>query len=102
MNHAYLLSSEWEHFGSSEPCPYHFSAQEIREHREEAQPFNESQEFWAALSGTLTNEGYTNNDTFAMAVETVKNLREVGLANLEGEDRDDFDKQTSWIIGLSV
>lgn len=80
--------------------PYHFSAEEVREHREEAQHFNESQEFWTGLSGTLTDEGYTNKDTFAKAVETVKNLRETGLANLESEERDAFDKETSWILGL--
>lgn len=102
INHAYHPFSEWEHFGASEPCPYHFSVEEIREHREEAESFNKSQEFWAGLSGTLTDEGYTNNDTFAKAVETVKNLRETGLANLNGEERDEFDKQTSWILNLSV
>lgn len=94
--------SEWEHFGSDKPCPYHFSIEEIREHRNEAQFFNESQEFWAALSGTLTDEGYTSNSTFVKAVETLKNLRDSGSAKLEGKERDEFVEQTAWIGGLSA
>jgi hypothetical protein len=37
---------------------------------------------------------------FHEAVETVKKLREVGLESLKGEDRDEFEEKTSWVLEL--
>lgn len=92
--------SEWGHFGTNEPCPYHFSAEEIRQHDEEARSFNKSQELWKELQGVLTDEGYASNESFSKAVKILKDLREVGLGDLEGEERRNFDKETRWVADL--
>jgi len=91
---------EWSHFGTNEPCPYHFSAEELRQHDEEAGTFNKSQELWKELQGILTDEGYASNESFSKAVEILGDLREVGLSSLEGEDRRSFDKETRWVLDL--
>lgn len=100
--HAYSLGREWEHFGSNEPCPYHFSAEAIREHRAEAESFNENQRFWEGLREILTDEGYTSNETFSTAVEVLKNLRDAGLARLKSEERHEFARKTNWVLELNA
>jgi len=92
--------SEWRHFGTNEPCPYHFSAEEIRQHDEEAVTFNKSQELWKELQGVLTDEGYASNESFSKAVEILRDLREIGLADLEREEGRSFDKETRWVADL--
>lgn len=92
--------SEWEHFGADAPCPYRFSTQEIEKHYAEADAFNRSHEFWKKLRGILTDEGFTLNETFAEAVETVEKLREAGLAGMKGDSQDEFDRATRWVTDL--
>ncbi|KAH7110055.1 kinase-like domain-containing protein [Dendryphion nanum] len=94
------VESEWDHFGTNEPCPYHFSAEEIRQHYDEAGSFNKSQEFWKELQGVLTDEGYASNESFSKAVKILRDLREVGLCDLKGEERRSFDKETRWVADL--
>jgi phage gp36-like protein len=92
--------SEWDHFGTDQPCPYHFSADELRQHYEEAVSFNKSQELWKGLQGVLTDEGYASNDSFSKAVKVLKDLRKVGLEDLKGEEQRNFDKETWWVTEL--
>ena len=92
--------SEWVHFHTNEPCPYHFSAAELQQHDEEADTFNKSQELWRELEGVLTDEGYTNTETFGAAVRALKGLREIGLENLQGDARSQFDGETRWVGSL--
>ncbi|KAI4667376.1 uncharacterized protein J4E79_002062 [Alternaria viburni] len=94
------VECEWSHFGTNEPCPYHFSAEEIQQHDEEAGYFNKSQELWKELQGVLTDEGYASNEGFSKAVEIIRDLREFGLSGLEGEERRSFDKETRWVANL--
>lgn len=89
-----MFEREWEHFHADVPCPYHFSAQEVQVHDDEADTFNKSQDLWKEMRGILTDEGYTNNETFDQAVEAVENLRGAGLDVLDGDDRDVFEKET--------
>ncbi|CAN9473666.1 unnamed protein product [Alternaria alternata] len=91
---------EWGHFDTNEPCPYHFSSEEIRQHDEEADSFNKSQELWKELQGVLTDEGYTSKESYSKAVNILKDLREMGLGDLKGEERRDFDKETRWVADL--
>ncbi|KAB2098839.1 hypothetical protein AG0111_0g12958 [Alternaria gaisen] len=92
---------EWGHFDTNEPCPYHFSSEEIRQHDEEVDSFNKSQELWKELQGVLTDEGYTSKKSYSKAVNILKDLREMGLGNLKGEGRRDFDKETRWVADLN-
>ncbi|KAH7382206.1 kinase-like domain-containing protein [Pyrenochaeta sp. MPI-SDFR-AT-0127] len=85
------VESEWDHFDTIEPCPYHFSAEEIQRHYEEADFFNRSQEFWEQLQGILTDEGYASNESYNKAVETIKGLQEVGLADITSAKLSNFD-----------
>ncbi|KAH7402342.1 kinase-like domain-containing protein [Phaeosphaeria sp. MPI-PUGE-AT-0046c] len=94
------VESEWDHFWTDEPCPYHFSAEEIRRHDEDADSFNKSQEFWKELQGALTDEGYASKESFSKAVKILKDLREVGLDDMKGEERRNFDKETRWVADL--
>ncbi|RII14889.1 hypothetical protein CUC08_Gglean003811 [Alternaria sp. MG1] len=91
---------EWGHFDTNEPCPYHFSSEKIRQHDEEVDSFNKSQELWKELQGVLTDEGYTSKESYSKAVNILKDLLEIGLGNLKGEERRDFDKETRWVADL--
>lgn len=94
--------SEWDHFATNAPCPYHFSAEERRRHYEEAESFNKSQEFWKELGEVLTDEGYASNDSYHQAVKIVRDLREVGLDDMKGEERRKFDEETRWVAHLGA
>lgn len=69
-------------------------------HLEEAEVFNQSQELWDSLKGILTDEGYTSNETFDQAVSILRSLREESLALLEGDERDEFEKETRWVLNV--
>lgn len=94
---------EWEHFDINEPSPYHyqFSDEEIERRSEEAGAFNASQEVWSKLDDILTTEGYTSNETFSSAVQVLKGLRETGLEGLNGKEREEFDKETRYVLDLT-
>jgi hypothetical protein len=99
-NDTYHLHRQWKDFDTKEPCPYHFSEEEIQRHQQDAENFKMSQDFWNRLSPILTNEGYTPNDTFPQAVKTLMTLREAGLKNMAGNERNEFDQHTKWILDL--
>ncbi|KAH5433184.1 hypothetical protein HBI32_055360 [Parastagonospora nodorum] len=94
------VESEWDHFGTDEPCPYSFSAEELQQHDQEADTFNKSQDLWKELEGVLNDEGYTNNETLDKAVQALKDLREIGLETLHGDVRSRFDEETRWVTSL--
>lgn len=79
-------------------CPYHFSSDELTQHREEAEAFNNAQDFWEMLKDKVNADGWTANDDFDAAVEYFSQLREAGLASLEGDERDEFEMQTKWVL----
>jgi hypothetical protein len=96
------MCREWDHFDTDTSCPYHFSTEQVQRHYEEAETFNKSQEFWKGLQGIVTDEGYASNETFEQAVETFRSLREVGLEELDGEERINFEKETRWVTDLEA
>jgi pentatricopeptide repeat protein len=87
---------EWSDF-TDKPCPYHFSDDEVRQHQEEGAAFNESQDFWESVHEIVTDEGYTSTRNFEKAVEIFQKLRDAGLNNLQGEERNEFERQTRWV-----
>ncbi|PNS14387.1 hypothetical protein CAC42_6900 [Sphaceloma murrayae] len=86
------VENEWDHFDTTESCPYHFAEERLRQHYEQARCFNKSQEFWKGLQGVLTDEGYASNETLSKAVEIYNDMREARLKDLHGEERRKFDK----------
>lgn len=48
----------------------------------------------------MTDEGYTSKESYSKAVNILKDLLEIGLGNLKGEERRDFDKETRWVADL--
>ncbi|KAL9074930.1 MAG: hypothetical protein Q9157_004200 [Trypethelium eluteriae] len=93
---------EWDHFDSTEPCPFHYSSEEIREHRKEADVLNDNQALWGELRGILTDEGYTSNETFGRATELLEKLRETGLDRLKGDERNEFDREKRVVLDPSA
>lgn len=90
---------EWSDF-SGKPCPYNFSPDEVREHQEEGAIFNDTQDFWESLSGIVTDDGYTSTKHFETVVEIFKRLRIVSLNELHGEEKNEFEKQTRWVLDI--
>jgi hypothetical protein len=76
---------EWEHFDVDQSCLYRFTEDEVRQHLEEADAFNENREFWDRHRGILTDEGYSSHETFNEATKVVDVLRRNNLAG--GEQR---------------
>lgn len=75
----------------------YLKSSEIRQHQDEATAFNASQEFWGS-SGIISDERYTSNKNFEEGVEIFQRLRESGLDSVEGEERDEFERQTRWVL----
>ncbi|KAF2235077.1 hypothetical protein EV356DRAFT_523458 [Viridothelium virens] len=96
------VEKEWDHFDSTEPCPFHYSSEEIREHRKEADVLNDNQALWGELRGILTDEGYTSNETFGRATELLEKLRETGLDRLKGDERNEFDREKRVVLDPSA
>jgi hypothetical protein len=96
-----IIHREWSEF-SDKPCPYHFSDEEIRQHQDEATTFNASQEFWESIGGVVSDEGYTSHEDFEKGIEIFQTLRESGLNRLEGEERNEFERQTQWVLNIGA
>ncbi|EEQ34143.1 Phosphotransferase enzyme [Microsporum canis] len=92
------IERDWSKMSKTGDCPYHFSPDELTQHREEAEAFNNAQDFWEMLKDKVNADGWTANDDFDAAVEYFSQLREAGLASLEGDERDEFEMQTKWVL----
>jgi hypothetical protein len=53
-----------------------------------------------SVQGVLTDEGYASKESFNKAVKILRDLREVGLGDMKGEERRSFDKETRWVADL--
>ena len=84
--------------GESTPCPYHFSDEEISQHRKDGEELNESQDFWDSLEGKVARSGWTTHEDFNDAVKYFSMLRQAGLETLSGKEREEFEMQTKWVL----
>ncbi|EDN07298.1 predicted protein [Histoplasma mississippiense (nom. inval.)] len=84
--------------GTTNPCPFHFSEDEIRQHHEDGEGFNETPDFWDSVEGIVDRSGWTIPENFDTAVDYFSKLREEGLRTLTGEERRDFELQTRWVL----
>lgn len=53
--------------GYETPCPIHFSKEEIHRHLEDAEGWNEAQDFWASVSDIMDRDGWTSHENFEQA-----------------------------------
>jgi hypothetical protein len=92
------LRRDWKDVVSnSTDCPYHFTSDEIRQHRQDGEGFNETQDFWDALEGKVARSGWTPQEDFDDAVNYFAHLRQIGLDTLTGNEREEFELQTRWV-----
>ncbi|KAI1941814.1 Phosphotransferase enzyme [Ophidiomyces ophidiicola] len=88
----------WDQFNLKTSCPYHFSDTDIEQHLKAGENFNASQDFWESLDGIVGRDGFTWHDYFDAAVDLFAEFRKMGLKDLSGKDREEFDYWTHWVI----
>lgn len=49
----------------------------------------------------MTDEGYTSAKGFEKGIEIFQRLRQTGLDSLQGEERDEFERQTRWVLDIT-
>jgi hypothetical protein len=90
------LSRYWKELGLDGECPIHFSEDELRSHLEDAEGWNEVQEFFHLIQDFVTREGWTQNGRYDDARAFFSGHRREALGRLKGEERKDYEKMTRW------
>ncbi|KAI9051775.1 hypothetical protein LZ554_004042 [Drepanopeziza brunnea f. sp. 'monogermtubi'] len=90
------LERDWAELGFDVPCPIHFTEEELQANYAEGEGWNERADFWDSMRGIVDRDGWTTNEMYDEALEMFIELREVGLNELTGEERAEFDKQMIW------
>lgn len=68
----------------------------MKNHLQDADGWNEVQDFFDSIEGLVKRDGWTHNETFGDALEFFSSLRKVGLKDMKGEEREKFEKETRW------
>jgi hypothetical protein len=89
----------WDELSFNFACPIHFTQDELREHAADGEGWNEVQDFWRAVEGIVARDGWTPHSRHSEAVALFAELREIGLKNMIGKERRDFEAQTQWAEG---
>ncbi|RMD39278.1 hypothetical protein DV735_g5850, partial [Chaetothyriales sp. CBS 134920] len=99
-----LLNVEryWQELGHDMDCPIHFTDDEVKQHLQDAEGWNEVQDFFDSIEDLVKRDGWTHNETFAAALEFFATLRKVGLKEMTGKERERFEKETRWAEKKSV
>jgi hypothetical protein len=58
--------------------------------------WNEEADFWDSIEGLVSRDGWTSNKSYKEALEMFSKLREEGLKQMTGEEREHFEKRTRW------
>ncbi|GES57339.1 aminoglycoside phosphotransferase [Aspergillus terreus] len=90
------VERHWHDLSPQGDCPYHFTEEELRSHAADAEGWNEGQDFFDDIDSIVKRDGWTHPETFDAAFNFFSELRKLGLEGLKGEERERFDKQTSW------
>ncbi|KAF9894411.1 Phosphotransferase enzyme [Aspergillus nanangensis] len=90
------VERHWKELCHQGDCPYHFTEEELKSHAADADGWNEVQDFFDSIDGLVKRDGWTHPETFDAAFNFFSHLRKLGLKGMKGEERDVFDKQTSW------
>ncbi|PYI05424.1 phosphotransferase family protein [Aspergillus sclerotiicarbonarius CBS 121057] len=91
------LERSWDKLGLNIPCPIHFTDEELRVHAEEGDGWNDVQDFWDSVSGIIARDGWTSTHLYDDAVAMFTELREIGLKEMVGKEREEFRRQTQWV-----
>lgn len=59
------------------------------------------QAFWRAVEGIVARDGWAPHSMYDEAVALFSELREIGLKNMIGKERKDFEAQTRWVESSS-
>jgi hypothetical protein len=78
------------------PCPIHFTEEDIQNHMRDGEGWNEQADFWDGLEGFVARDGWTSTERYEEALELFAELRDDGLKQFTGQEREDFEKQTRW------
>lgn len=92
-----LCYRHWHELGFDFTCPIHFTDEELQGHAKDGEGWNEVQDFWRAVEGIVTSDAWTPHDLYDDGVALFSELREIGLKNMAGKDRKDFEAQTQWV-----
>ncbi|TAQ88441.1 hypothetical protein B7494_g3235 [Chlorociboria aeruginascens] len=90
------LERHWDEMGFDIPCPIHFTEEDLQNHMRDGEGWNEQADFWDNLEGFVSRDGWTSNETYIEALEMFVGLREEGLKQMIGEEKERFEKQTRW------
>jgi len=91
------VPSDWDQLDTGIDCPIQFSAEEIAAHDEKAEAWNKIANFWSALDGFVSRDGWTSLENYERAKAFFEELRNEGLKQLSGEEL--ADSQSRWVVG---
>jgi hypothetical protein len=63
---------------------------------QDAQGWNEAQDFFDSIKGLVERDGWTNNDTYGDALTFFSDLRKLGLKDMKGKEMERFERETRW------
>lgn len=69
------IQKKWSSLGRTDECPINFSPEEISKHYEDSEGWNEVQDFWDALSGIMSRDGWTSHETYDQAVSIYSQIQ---------------------------
>lgn len=78
------LCSRWDELETTDPCPISFTSEEIAAHRELADDFNLSAEFWDRLSPVVGRDGHVMTEDYDRAKEFFAEIRKIAHEQAEG------------------
>ncbi|PYH64433.1 phosphotransferase family protein [Aspergillus vadensis CBS 113365] len=62
---------------TTKECPITFTPSEIHQHHQDSEGWNEVQDFWDAMSGILSRDGWTSHETYDQAVSIYSPLQAI-------------------------
>ncbi|KXG52885.1 Aminoglycoside phosphotransferase [Penicillium griseofulvum] len=91
------VERHWKELGIQGDCPIHFTEDDLQSHLVDAEGWNEVQDFFDSIEGLVKRDGWTHHDTFDAAFALFSDLRETGLRQLGGKEKESFEKETHWV-----
>ncbi|GKZ38817.1 phosphotransferase enzyme [Aspergillus brasiliensis] len=71
------IQKNWDTFNHVKyrKCPINFTPEEIHKHYADSEGWNEVQDFWDAMSGILSRDGWTSHGTYDQAVSIYSQIQ---------------------------